>query len=257
MKKPKRFKHSKNVLEEKYLKILSTIFLATAICALGYYLYNLYLSNKNKYLYENISYVKNEIPNYTINMQKVASLKVENSDVIGWIQIDNTLIDYPILQNSDNNYYLKHNYKKEKSKYASIFTKNECSISDSNSNLILYGHNMKDSQMFSNLLKYENIDFYNNHKVIKISTDIEENNYIIVAVFKSKVFYNDEINVFRYYDYINFEDSNKYNEFINNCKKLQLYDTGVSAEFGEKLITLITCEYSQKNGRMVVVAKKI
>ena len=245
---------------KKYLKILSIIFLIITICTLGYYLFNVYLSNRNKSIYTNIPYINNilsNLHNTTANTQKAATLKIENNDVIGWIEIDDTFIDYPILQSSDNEYYLEHNYKKEKSKYGSIFAKNNCSISDNSSNLILYGHNMEDSQMFSELLKYENFDFYNNHKIIKISTDKEENNYCIIAVFKSRVFYNDEINVFRYYNYINFENRDKYNEYINNCKKLQLYDTGVSAEFGEKLITLITCEYSQSNGRFVVVAKKI
>lgn len=249
-------KLKKKHLKKKYLKILSIIFLIIVICSLGYYLYNLQLSNKNKMMYTNIP-IKTKEPDLPINIQKVKTLKSENNEVIGWIQIEDSLIDYPILQNADNNYYLKYNYKNEKSKYGSIFAKNECNISDSNSNLILYGHNMKDSQMFGDLLKYENIDFYNNHKVIKIATDKEESNYNIISVFKSRVFYNDESNVFRYYDYTSFENPDEYNDFINNCKKSQLYDTGVSAEFGEKIITLITCEYSQENGRFVVVAKKI
>ena len=79
---------------------------------------------------------------------------------------------------------------------------------------------------------------------------------MIVSVFKSRVFYQDEENVFKYYNYTKFENEQEYNTFIENCKKIQLYDTKVSAKYGEQLITLITCEYSQENGRMVVVAKK-
>lgn len=252
--KAKRRKKRKT---KKYFKILAIIFLVVAIGALTYCLYNFYLSNKNKSIYKEISYTETKEPHITVNMQKVANLKEENGEVIGWIQIEDTLIDYPILQASDNSYYLRRNYKKEKSRHGSIFTKNECSIYDNNSNLILYGHNMKDKQMFNNLLKYEDFDFYKNHNTIKISTDKEENEYKIVTVFKSRVFYQDEKDVFRYYNYTNFDSSDKYNEFIRNCKELQLYDTGVSAEYGEKLITLITCEYSQENGRLVVVAKKI
>lgn len=250
-------KHRKNRKRKKYLKILSVIFLSIAICALGYYVYDFYLSNTNKAIYKEISFEEAKEAYMTANMQKVANVKRENDEVIGWVQIEDTLIDYPILQASDNNYYLRRNYKKEKSRYGSIFTKNECSIYDNNSNLILYGHNMKDHQMFNNLLKYEDIDFYNNHKTIKISTDKEENEYIIMTVFKSRVFYQDETDVFRYYNYTKFENSDKYNEYIRNCKELQLYDTGVSAKYGEKLITLITCEYSQENGRLVVIAKKV
>ncbi len=115
---------------------------------------------------------------------------------------------------------------------------------------------MKDGQMFNNLLKYKDKSFYDNHKTIKIATNNEESEYSIVAVFKSRIFYQNENNVFRFYNYINFNDEQTYNEYIENCKKIQLYETGVSAIYGEQLITLITCEYSQENGRMVIVAKK-
>lgn len=193
------------------------------------------------------------------NMQKVITLKQENQDVIGWIQIDNTIINYPLLQstNKDKDYYLTHNYKNEKTKYGSIYLNKLSDISNVNSNSIIYGHNMKDEQMFNTLLKYENQDFYNEHKKIKIATEKEESEYLIVCVFKSRIFYQNEKDVFRYYNYTNFEDEKTYNEYIQNCKQIQLYDTGVTATYGEQLITLITCEYSQENGRMVVVAKKV
>lgn len=193
------------------------------------------------------------------NMQKVITLKQENQDVIGWIQIDNTIINYPLLQstNKDKDYYLTHNYKNEKTKYGSIYLNKLSDISNVNSNSIIYGHNMKDEQMFNTLLKYENQDFYNEHKTIKIATEKEESEYLIVCAFKSRIFYQNEQDVFRYYNYTNFEDEKTYNEYIKNCKQIQLYDTGVTATYGEQLITLITCEYSQENGRMVVVAKKI
>lgn len=193
------------------------------------------------------------------NMQKVITLKQENQDVIGWIQIDNTIINYPLLQstNKDKDYYLTHNYKQEKTKYGSIYLNKLSDISNVYSNSIIYGHNMKDEQMFNTLLKYENQDFYNEHKTIKIATEKKESEYLIICAFKSRIFYQNEQDVFRYYNYTNFEDEKTYNEYIQNCKQIQLYDTGVTATYGEKLITLITCEYSQDNGRMVVVAKKI
>lgn len=253
-------KHTKKV-KIKY-KILLVIFVIIFIICIGTLLYMSKDSNSNKAIYEEIkeeTKIENSTgieSNITENMYKIAQVKGINTDIVGWIQIDNTQIDYPILQQSDNEYYLTHNYKKEKSKYGSIYLKNSCNMQDINSNLIIYGHNMKDGQMFNNILKYEDKIFYNEHKTIKIATEQEENTYSIVAVFKSRIFYQDEQNVFRFYNYTNFENENKYNEFINNCKKIQLYDTGVSAQYGEQLITLITCEYSQENGRMVIVAKK-
>ena len=190
------------------------------------------------------------------NVQKVINLKNENEDIKGWIQIEDTIVDYPILQTTDNDYYLTHNYKKEKSKYGSIYLNKKSDISNKFSNVIIYGHNMKDEQMFNTLLKYENKEFYNSHKTIKITTENKEYECSIICAFKSRIFYQDEENVFRYYKYTEFENEEKYNEYIKNCKEIQLYDTGISAQYGEQLITVITCEYSQENGRMVIVAKR-
>lgn len=215
---------------------------------------------KNKKLYDDIVEDKTTADLANINdsfMEKVKELQQENTDVKGWIRIENTNINYPLLQTTDNDYYLTHNYKKENSSYGSIFINHKSNIKDNNSNTIIYGHNMKNNQMFTDLLKYEDKQFYEEHPTIKIVTDENEEEYEIIYTFKSRVFYQDEKNVFRYYQYYNFENENKYNEYINNCKEIQLYDTGKTATYGERLITLITCEYSQENGRMVIVAKKI
>ena len=242
-------------------RILTFLFIILFIISIIYITFSLINSNKNKSLYKDIEITTSKDDEIyskvvTENMQKVINLKQENEDIIGWIQIDNTIIDYPVLQATDNNYYLTRNYKKEKSKYGSIFAKSECDIKNNNSNVIIYGHNMKDEQMFNTLLKYENKNFYDEHKEIKIATESEESKYSIISVFKSRVFYQDEKDVFRYYNYTKFDNEEEYNTFIKKCKEIQLYDTGVSAQYGEQLVTLITCEYSQVNGRMIVVAKK-
>lgn len=123
-----------------------------------------------------------------------------------------------------------------------------------------------DNSLFNNnennedLVKYKNYNFYKNHKYIKFYTLSEnkeksiENTYEIVFAFKT-IAYSD--NGFKYYEYTNFKEKSTYNEFVENCRKLQLYDTGVNSSNEDKYITLSTCEYSQKNGRIVVVGKKI
>lgn len=193
----------------------------------------------------------------TSMMVKVKELKENNSDTKGWIQIEDTPINYPVMQGRDNEYYLKHDYQKENNKHGSIYIKTGCNINDTNSNVIIYGHNLKDQEMFHSLLKYQDKSYYNKHKEIKIITENEELKYEIVAVFKSKVFYEEEENVFRYYDYLSFENEAEYNKYLQNIKRLELYDTGVNAKFGEQLLTMITCDYSVQNGRMIVVAKKV
>lgn len=111
--------------------------------------------------------------------------------------------------------------------------------------------------MFEDLIKYKEQSFYEEHKQIRFTTEKEDCMYEIISVFLSKVYYQSDTNVFRYYYFVNAKNEQEYNEFINNAKKISLYDTGVTAEYGEQLITLSTCEYSQENGRLAVVAKKV
>lgn len=252
--------------EKKNKRIKIILFIFFFICliiAISYLVIRFINTNKNKILYDDLQQdiILDETTNELsqVNSQfvdKVKELQQENSDVKGWIRIEDTKINYPLLQTTNNDYYLTHNYKKETSSYGSIFINSNCDITNKNGNIIIYGHNMQDGQMFKDLLQYEDKSFYENHPTIKISTAKREEEYEIIIVFKSRVFYQDEKNVFRFYHYFDFENENKYNEYINNCKEIQLYDTGKTATYGEQLITLITCEYSQENGRMVVVAKK-
>ena len=240
--------------------IIGIILVIAFIASITYILLYFYNFNKDEeqnqdlvrdFTTEEISKVNSEF------VEKIKELQQENSDVKGWIRIDGTKINYPLVQTTDNDYYLTHNYIKENSDYGSIFLNRISNLKDISSNVIIYGHNMDDGQMFGELLKYENKDFYDEHSIIRIITEESEAEYKIIYAFKSRIFYKDEIDVFRYYRYYNFSNENKYNEYLNNCKELELYDTKVTAKYGEQLITLISCEYSQDNGRIVVVAKKI
>lgn len=186
------------------------------------------------------------------NLENIAKI---NSDVIGWIKIDETNIDYPVMQNGD--FYLHRNIYKEYSSHGTPYLAEYCNIQYSD-NLIIYGHHMNDNSMFAQLDDYKKNSFYNKHKFIKFYSYYNgqtiEKNYEIALVFKTVV-YSDK--GFKYFNYTNFNDIQELNEFVDNCKKLQCYDTGVDINYGDKLITLSTCEYSQKNGRIVVVAKQI
>ena len=252
----KRLKKSK----KKYIIIPLIILL---IILLSYLFYNFYINTRDKNLNGEL---QNElIYNFADNsnleeenvINKVKDLQKENEDVKAWIKINDTNINYPVVQANDNEYYLYRNYKKENSNYGSIFIDSNSNIENPNSNIIMYGHNMKDGSMFKDLLKYSDKEYFNNHKYIEFVTNTSFNTYEIIAVFKSRIFYKNEENVFRYYQCTDLNDEEDYNYYINNCKQLSFYDTGVNAEYGEQIITLITCEYSSENGRMVVVTKKI
>ena len=192
----------------------------------------------------------------TERMLKVKSLQEQNSDIVGWLEIEGTKINYPVLQASDNKYYLNHNYKRKKSELGSIFLDYNYDFNIPSTNLLIYGHNTQNGEMFQNLLKYAKKDFYKKHPIIRFTTADEDAEYEIISVFKSKVYYQSDKNVFKYYFFINANNETEYNDYISNIKKLSLYKIDATAKYNDQLITLSTCSYHTKDGRFVVVARK-
>ncbi|MBR3597730.1 MAG: class B sortase [Clostridia bacterium] len=186
--------------------------------------------------------------------EKYLPIYEQNDDFIAWIKIDGTKIDYPVMQSADDpNFYLKHAFDKSYSDYGVPYIQENCLI-DNCDNIVVYGHNMNNGSMFADLCKYEDEEFYKEHKYIQFDTLLDYGRYEIVAVFKT-VAYNDA--GFKYFQFVDAEDEADFNEYIETCKSLQLYDIGVDAEYGDRLLTLSTCEYSQTDGRIVVVAKLV
>lgn len=186
--------------------------------------------------------------------EKYAAVYEQNSDFVGWISIERTNIDYPVMQTVDNpNYYLKRSFEKQYSDYGVPYVQENCDLELSD-NCVIYGHHMNNGSMFADLCKYADEDFYRGHKIIRFDTLSDFGKYEIVAVFKT-VAYSER--GFKYYHFTRADSAEDFDAYISQCKELALYDTGVTAEYGDKLITLSTCEYSRQNGRMVVVAKKV
>ena len=115
---------------------------------------------------------------------------------------------------------------------------------------------MNDGSMFADLEKFKDEDFWQEHKTITFNTLTDRNDYEIFAVFKTVV-YTDSPEAFKYYRFTDTQSAEEFAAYVEKCKELSLYDTDISAEYGDKLITLSTCEYSRTNGRLVVVAKKV
>lgn len=179
-----------------------------------------------------------------------------NQKLIGWVKIDDTYIDYPVLQTSNNDYYIDHNFDQEEDRNGSIFLDAECTILPRSTNLILYGHHMRSGRMFGQLNKYSSQSFYEDHKLIQFDTIYERGTYEVMFVFRSKVYEESEI-VFKYYQFINAASETEFNSYMREMAAMSLYDTGVTAEFGDELLTLSTCDYYTDYGRFVVVAKKV
>ena len=192
----------------------------------------------------------------TERMLKVKKLQKENDDIVGWLEIEDTNINYPVLQGDDNEFYLNRNYKKEKSEKGSIFLDAKYNWNIPSNNLLIYGHNIINGLMFQDLLKYESQDFYKKHPNIRFTTEKDDKEYEIISVFKSRVYYKAEKNVFRYYDFINAKKEEDYMEFVKNAKKTSIYDIEATAKYGDELITLVTCSYHIEDGRFVVIGRE-
>ena len=248
----------KNNLKELVVIVVTIIL----ICSISYIVISKYIEHKKQKVQqevlEKIKINQEDITSETTErMLQLEELQKENSDIVGWLEIEETSINYPVLQTDNNDYYLTHTYKKEYSINGSIFLDKDYDFSVPSSNLLIYGHNNKNGKMFEELIKYESEEYYEEHPNIRFTTAEEDSNFEIIAVFKSRVYYKNETNVFRYYYFINAENEEEYNYYVKQCKKASLYNIEKSAEYGEQLLTLSTCDYSTANGRFVVVAKKI
>lgn len=257
------------------LKLVLGIIAFISIMHIIYYFYGVYSAQKQSSLLNDIvlneenylmqdsninTPVENNIETKAIEknerMLKVEELQKENPELIGWLEIAGTVVNYPVMQGSDNDFYVYHNYEKKKAESGSLFIDSNFSWEPRSSNLMIYGHNMKNGTMFTSLLNYKSKNYYNLHPDIRFTTADNDATYEIIAVFESKVYASSDLNTFKYYNFINARDKEDYDNFIYNVKKLSIYDTGKTAVYGENLMTLSTCAYHIKNGRFAVVAKE-
>ena len=181
----------------------------------------------------------------------------ENTDMVGWIQIEGTNIDYPVMQTpADPTYYLKHDFEKNYTDYGCPFMQADCDALCPSDNLIIYGHNMKDGSMFADLAKYRSKDFWQARKTVWFDTAVGSSAYEIFAVIHTTV-QADDADAFPFYWFVDAASPEEFADYVSACKAQALYDTGISAEYGDKLLTLSTCDNITDNGRWLVIAKRI
>ena len=188
--------------------------------------------------------------------------KNPNEDFVGWLRIDGTKIDYPVMQSSvDNaNYYLYRDYNKKNSTPGTIYAREQCDVFTPSDNVTLYGHTMKDGSMFAYLHNYTAKATWDRNSLIFFDTfnpktgDVEYHTYKIFAVFKTSANIGEG---FSYHKFENAATKQDFDDFVSTCKSLAFYDTGVTPQYGDKLLCLSTCEYTLNNGRLVVAAVRI
>ena len=184
--------------------------------------------------------------------EKYGALYEQNNDFVGWIYIDGTNINYPVMQTPDNpDYYLKHSFEKTWSDYGVPYLDEACVIGQSN-NLVIYGHHMSNGSMFCDLELYSDQAFCMDHPVIRFDTLSSFGEYEVIAVFR----YNTNQETFRYDREVNMDET-RFSWFMEQVHARELFSTGKDASFGDQMLTLSTCEYTYKNGRLVVGARKV
>jgi sortase B len=189
-------------------------------------------------------------------LPQYASLYTRNPDLAGWLRIDQTAVDYPVMYTPhDPEYYLYHDFDRKDSTHGLPFIDYRSSVFPRSTNILIHGHNMKDGSMFATLARYQSRSFYESHPTIQFDTVYETGEYEIFAAFLSQI-YPDDSDEFKYYYFIQADNKAEYDDFVDHVLALSLYDTGIRPQYGDALLTLSTCSYQVKDGRMVVVARK-
>ncbi|WP_415283082.1 class B sortase [Clostridium perfringens] len=179
------------------------------------------------------------------------NLKNINPDYRFWIKVEGTNIDFPVVQGEDNDFYLHHNFNKEKSFSGSIFVDSENNLND-DSNIVVYGHNMRNDTMFAQIKHFKNENFFNANKYVTLYRDGKKSKFEIFSVYQENAKdLESEIK-------INFSNKDEYEKYLKEQEEKSLFKReGIDLNSNDRILTLITCGYDFVNARIVVVAKEI
>ena len=183
------------------------------------------------------------------------ALKAQNPDFFGWISIEGTNIDYPVMFTPDDpEHYLRRALDGSSSQSGVPFLSADCF--EGGGNWLIYGHNMKNGTMFADLMSYAQEDFWQEHPLIRFDTLEQQGSYEVLAAFYARV-YAPEESGFAYYQYTDLSRQADFEEYLTQVCQAALYDTGVTAQYGDQLITLSTCTNRDQEERFVVVGRMI
>ncbi len=259
------------------LNALMVICILVAVGCGGYLAYYYYTSSKTESEFETLrekivettekepdADVVSEPEFVSVNgvdvQKKFEELYRGNTDFIGWIRIEDTLVDYPVMHTPNDaengEYYIHRDYEENYSAAGLPFVDGNCRIENPTDNIIIYGHNMNAGTMFHDIIKYENQEFYDEHKTFSFDTIYGDRTYQVVAAFYGQVL-PETSTAFKYYEFVNAGDEDEFMNFVENIQEMSVIDTGVEVEYGDELVTLSTCAYHVEDGRFAVIAKRI
>ena len=249
-------------------RLLTLLFTVLAVGSLGYFAGYYYLADRSGSQFEELSELKDRPPITPFQIHKTQeketpdildeykNLYNKNKSLIGWLKIDDTNINYPVMQSKDSEYYLTHNFSQEYDRNGSIFMDPACDVLRPSTNLILYGHHMRSGNMFGDLDQYESREYMEKHATIQFDTLYEKGTWEVMYVFRDRLRQDTEI-TFKYYQFIEANSAEEFASNMNAMAQMSLYDTGVKAAYGDQLLTLSTCDSREEDGRFVVVAKRV
>lgn len=189
---------------------------------------------------------------FTAGFEQLARI---NPGLKGWISIPGTALSLPVVQGTDNSYYLDHDFYGKQDRHGTIFVDCEADLAAGGFNTVIYGHHMRDGSMFGILKSYRSEAFYKEHPSFFISLPEEEREYEILAVVRNDIFEGNK-EEFQYYDYKRIADEEDFTAYCQALKENAVYDTGVEAGTGDELVTLCTCDYGSADQRLLVVGRK-
>lgn len=182
----------------------------------------------------------------------------QNKDLVGWIYIMDTDVNYPVMQTVDDpEYYLRRDFYGNKDKAGTIFVDSRCNIVTPTTNTIIYGHNMTNGTMFGTLKNFLEESFYLSHRTIIFNTIYEKRTYEIEAVGLSEVAYQDDANSYRYYNFVNAANEDEFDEFKDYVVEHSIFNKDVDITIDDEILTLSTCNSYTEDGRLFIVAKCI
>lgn len=232
------------------MKKIISIILILIIAFCGFKIVDkLYKYNADKVQYEAIKKFKPEVKEVNDNKEsdKIKEIKGINSDYKFWLNVDNTLIDYPVVQTKDNEYYLHHDFKKQNSISGTLFVDYRNDLNDKN--LIIYGHNMKNKTMFQTLSNFLKREFFDSNNKIHIIQDGKEKTYEVFSVYVTTEAEN--------YLTPKFNTDEEFQKYIETVKGTSMYKKDVQIAKDDNILTLATCSDAVGDSRILVHAKLV
>ncbi|MEG1994325.1 MAG: class B sortase, partial [Oscillospiraceae bacterium] len=250
-------KDSKAAVIQKSAILICVVAIISAISFFGFVRFQSYSNNKDytelASLYGKDADLSSGYPDDFL--PEFASLYNINDSITGYVRVLGTNIDYPVVQEGDDGYYFTHNFSGEKSKYGVPFLDYEVDLVNSK-NFIVYGNNMKDGQMFADIVKYSDLSFYKEHPVIEFDNVYEKGTYKIVSVFRATANKSHK-DIFNYQSFVNPMDDDETTEFLDEITKRSLIKTDIDYNEDDDYLTISTDTDEFDGAKFVVVARKV